>query len=186
MSLTATPTPLLGYDGTFTVTSPTGSHRTFRIRTERRRPPGRGSDLVGKRIVSLLTGSDNESSYTGFGFVEEALGVLDSGGHRHTRSIPRIVVWKRLAHSANQNAARSRVVYAAPWTRYLPETWDSQYVKLAATLCDLACGDRSDLRARGFTVEEARACRRCGRKLTTPESIAQGLGSECLSKEIGG
>lgn len=54
-------------NGTFTVQNPrTGEHRTFKIKT-----PREGSNLHGKRIVSLLTGPDNENAYTGFGFVEQ-------------------------------------------------------------------------------------------------------------------
>ena len=41
-----------------------GTHRTIRISTVRR------GELEGKRIISLLTGPDNNSNYSGFGFVE--------------------------------------------------------------------------------------------------------------------
>ena len=33
-----------------------------------------------------------------------------------------------------------------------------------------------------YEVKESRACRRCGRLLTTPEAIAKGIGSECEKK----
>jgi alkanesulfonate monooxygenase SsuD/methylene tetrahydromethanopterin reductase-like flavin-dependent oxidoreductase (luciferase family) len=36
---------------------------------------------------------------------------------------------------------------------------------------------------RGFTMHEARCCRRCNRLLTTPESIAAGIGPECAKHE---
>lgn len=45
----------------------TGEHRTFQIRTN-------GPDAsfaAGKRCIALLTGPDNERSYTGFGFVSD-------------------------------------------------------------------------------------------------------------------
>lgn len=52
------------YNGKVTVYNPeTGQHRTFRISTARK------GGLAGQRIVSLLTGADNQSSYTGFGIL---------------------------------------------------------------------------------------------------------------------
>lgn len=53
------------YNGKYTIVSPTGSHRTFQIKTVKQGP------LAGKRIIGLLTGPDNTSEYTGFGFVTD-------------------------------------------------------------------------------------------------------------------
>lgn len=50
-------------DGTYTLVYKDGSHFTFKINT-----PTRGG-LKGKQIVSYLSGSDNESDFTGFGFL---------------------------------------------------------------------------------------------------------------------
>lgn len=67
---------ILTHNGSITITNPaTGGHRTFRIRTQK----DDANFAPGKRIVSLLTGTDNEASYTGFGF------VFDRG----------IVLWKK-------------------------------------------------------------------------------------------
>ena len=55
-------------NGTFTVQNRlTGEHRTFRIRTQKED----ASFAPGKRVVALMTGSDNETSFEGFGFVTE-------------------------------------------------------------------------------------------------------------------
>lgn len=65
--LTITPQQLniAVHDCTVTLVSPrTGDHRTFRIKTERK------GKLEGKRIISLLTGPNNEANYVGFGFVD--------------------------------------------------------------------------------------------------------------------
>ena len=52
------------HNGTVTIENTnTGNHRTFKINTVK------NGDLKGKRIVSLLTGSDNWENYSGFGFV---------------------------------------------------------------------------------------------------------------------
>lgn len=50
------------FNGTFTLIGPRG-HRTLKVKTVR------AGSLEGRRIVSLMTGSDNESDFTGFGFV---------------------------------------------------------------------------------------------------------------------
>lgn len=59
------PAPWLS-NGFYTLTFPDGSHRTFRIRTER------SGALVGKRTIALLIGPDNTSDYEGFGFIENS------------------------------------------------------------------------------------------------------------------
>src|SRR3990167_2218121 len=52
-------------NGIFTLTLPDRSHRTFRIHTKK----ATAKFAPGQRILSLLTGPDNEQSYTGFAFV---------------------------------------------------------------------------------------------------------------------
>lgn len=49
----------------------TGDHRTFQLR----RQPTDADFAPGKTVLSLLTGSDNTSDYTGFAFVSEKNGV---------------------------------------------------------------------------------------------------------------
>lgn len=68
----ATPSPELQriakiFNGTYTVTSPTGDHRTFYIKTQ----PEDSKFSPGARIISLLTGPDNENDYQPFGFVTD-------------------------------------------------------------------------------------------------------------------
>lgn len=55
------------YNGTYTVVSPSGDHRTLEIRTQ----ADKADFLPGKRIISMLTGPNNEVDYTGFGFVTD-------------------------------------------------------------------------------------------------------------------
>ncbi|MAE81279.1 MAG: hypothetical protein CMB80_00995 [Flammeovirgaceae bacterium] len=57
-------TPAL-HNGTYTITSPTGAHRTFKIATARK------GNLEGNRILSLMVGRDNENDYMGFAFVND-------------------------------------------------------------------------------------------------------------------
>ena len=55
------------YNGTYTITAPSGEHRTFRVKTQ----AGDANFAPGQRIVELLVGQDNENDYKGFGFVSE-------------------------------------------------------------------------------------------------------------------
>ena len=54
------------HNGRITVASPSGEHRTFQIRTQK--PDAKFA--AGERILSLLTGPNNESDYQGLGFVK--------------------------------------------------------------------------------------------------------------------
>lgn len=59
------------FNGRYTIESKqTGEHRTFWVRTQ----PADAEFAPGKRVVALLTGSQNDdpACYTNFGFVEES------------------------------------------------------------------------------------------------------------------
>lgn len=72
------------HNGSVTITSPTGEHRTFNIRTQ----PDDSRFAPGQRVVRLLTGPDD---WQGFGFVS------DNGTIR---------VWKRYQGTAHATYAR--------------------------------------------------------------------------------
>ncbi len=56
------------FNGIYTIHSgTTGDHRTFRISTQ----VDTAEFAPGRRIIGLLTGPDNQTDYTGFGFVDE-------------------------------------------------------------------------------------------------------------------
>lgn len=68
--------------GTFTLELPSG-HRTFRTQVQ-----AADADFApGEVIISFLSGSDNESDFTGFAFV------------KGTPESPRLTVWKRFQES---------------------------------------------------------------------------------------
>lgn len=70
-------------EGTWTIQNEeTGEHRTFRISTKQK------GVLKGKMVVSLMTGTDNESHYTAFAFLNDN----------------KIYVWKRLRGSSKPSA----------------------------------------------------------------------------------
>lgn len=55
------------FDGEYTVTSPKGGHRTFRVKTQ----AADASFAPGEQTIGLLVGSDNENSYKSFAFLKE-------------------------------------------------------------------------------------------------------------------
>jgi hypothetical protein len=83
------------YNGTYTIKNKkTGEHRTFDITTQ-----GNHEDFApGKRIVSLLIGSNNESDYLKFGFVND-----DNN---------RISVWKKFRSMSPRNEKSHYEIYA--------------------------------------------------------------------------
>jgi hypothetical protein len=118
------------HNGMVTIENPkTGQHRTFSIKTQ----PKDARFSAGKRIVALLNGPDNESSYYGFGFVVDG----------------RVVVWSKKRGGKFD-------VYADMLNRF--EAWTKNT---------------------GVNFLFETTCRVCNRKLTTPESIINGIGPVC-------
>ena len=127
------------HNGIFTIHNPaTGEHRTFRVSTVRK------GNLEGRRIVSLLTGPDNTSSYTGFGFLR------DDG---------QVQVWKSKRAQTGEPATK--------WQRY------GRFLQNLDGMVE----------RHGLQVDAATCCRKCNRQLTTPESIASGIGPVCSGAE---
>jgi hypothetical protein len=114
----------------FTVSNPKGERYTFRIGRKEETQPF---------FVSLMTGPDNESSFTYMGIFNPANNeVRLTRKSRYTEdTLPvKVVRWALKAVSANK----------------VPE---------------------------GYTIQHSGKCCRCGRTLTTPESIERGWGPEC-------
>ena len=78
------------FNGTYTITSPNGDHRTLRVRTKRNGP------LKGKRVLELLHGPDNTSDYLGIAFVEDE----------------DVKVWRKQRGTMNEKIARMFLVMA--------------------------------------------------------------------------
>ena len=150
-------------DGRYTIKSmSTGNERTIKVKTQ-------GEDAKfapGERVVALLSGKDNTTNYTGFGFIRS-----DSCGEY-------VQIWRR---KLGEDGKRS------PWEFY------GELVQLAATaLKEATLAPQDDAVAR-FGVKVAQdtreyevalgvPCLVCGRPLTRMESIRRGMGSECAEK----
>jgi len=63
------------------------------------------------------------------------------------------------------------------WKRHRGDGGPSQYEKLARMIQEPARFEEQ-----GVVYMFSTACRRCNRKLTTPESLARGLGPECAAR----
>lgn len=123
------------HNGCITIRSKaTGEHRTVRIKTQ----SDDSNFFPGRRLVELLEGPDNESSYRAFGYL--------------TAGPVGIVLWRK--HR------------------------DSKFYRwLALFLLD------PDLFLDRVEVNFEGRCRRCNRKLTTPESVRLGIGPVCRGDE---
>lgn len=126
---------ILGGKSTFTLKSArTGAHLTFKVRQPKPDAP---------HFVSVMTGTDNESSYTFLGT------VFNGADYRHGRN--------------------SRIGTDAPSAQAFVWLWRNVTANGAIPV------DGAELLPSG-------KCCRCGRTLTTPESIAAGIGPECAGR----
>lgn len=136
-------------NGTFTLIWPDGErHKTFKIKTQK----ADSKFMPGKRLISLMTGRDNETDYTTFG---EA---TDTG----------IKIWHSVLHGTSKNA---HVMNNGKLPIWLDVLWD-----IATN------GDQSRFFQKGMRLEASETCIICNRKLTNPLSIATKVGPECAAR----
>ena len=133
---------MLAGKATFTFKSlKSGKHFTYKITAPKDKDKDAGSPIY---FVSVLTGSDNNSSYTYLGCIKNA-----------TTSNP---VYVHGVKSPIGATAESNVVFSFVWN-----------FLIKGQICS------------AMEIWHEGMCCRCGRKLTTPESIAAGIGPECMS-----
>jgi hypothetical protein len=153
-------------NGTFTLCSG-GNHLTFKIATSKSKNPA----FNGKRIVSLMTGRDNENDYTG-------IGTITKGGFFQP--------WHEYLSGANGVGGRRRVVAYNPATK---ELLTRQQLIACVNLIlengnfgdtsEDVCENTFSAHGREYKLMISSACMRCNSKLTNPESITSGYGPEC-------
>lgn len=145
------------HNGTYTVTHPTRGHYTVRVHTAKR------GQLAGKRVVSLLTGPDNTSDYRAFAFWDDERRVAFS--------------WRSFRGEGSNGAVDGTRYSSAPsWSKF------EQKLAILLALTVVATDGPVPTFADGCSVATAGHCVRCNRLLTTPESIARGIGPECAEK----
>lgn len=117
---------------TFTVENPKKKHYTYQIKFSKK---------INKYFVYLLTGPNNENSFT-------YMGMLINSHVKMTQ--------------ASKYSLESLPVKVFNWVMSIIESGKSL--------------------PNGYFLEHNGSCGRCGKKLTTPESIKMGLGPICRSK----
>lgn len=125
-------------NGTYTLVGPKG-RRTIEVETVKPGQHGASpfvAKFLGQRIVKLLTGPDNTSSYT-------MIGWLKPGD-------------KFVGTARNIGTDNEKIGLV--------------FVKIVTVGID------------GYEFLLASTCRRCGRKLTVPSSIDDGVGPDCADK----
>lgn len=148
--------PMTVANGTYTVEKPDGGHATVKLYT-----PQRGK-LQGRRLLAILTGPDNTSSYTPVAFWD---------GEKELA-----FVWKRY-----QLDGRGGRIDGYNWPKRVAD-WSRESRVLAVWL-DLALrGESGYWGQAGYRLLCERRCVLCNRKLTTPESIERGIGPDCAAK----
>jgi len=143
------------HNGTYTVAHPERGHFTLKLHTAQK------GDLAGERILSLLVGPDNTTSYRGVAFWKDAE--------------KRAVVWKK--HRGPQSV---QPIDGFTWQQ---RGWSAVEQKLAIW-ADLATRGATDelhgfWYGEGYRLHLEGRCVVCNRKLTDPESIQLGIGPTC-------
>lgn len=154
-------------NGTFTLENGT-HHLTFKIATDL----SKNGILKGQRIVSLMTGTDNESDYTGFGVLSDDSQffypwkeTIYSSGRRR--------IWKK-------NPATGEFLTVRQLTACLYLIKD--YGNFGEVGKDAKAKVEFEHNGKNYILWISTRCMRCNRALTNPESVAAGIGPECSNK----
>lgn len=149
-------------NGTYTIDHPEQGHFTVKLHTAQK------GNLAGKRILSLLTGPDNEANFTGVAFWFE---VDERNGEERLGA----VVWKR-----HRGVNSSGHIDGYHWQDI---GWSRIEQKLAIW-ADLAIRGSTEEKhghwyTNGYRLLLEGRCVVCNRKLTDPVSIRTGIGPVC-------
>lgn len=144
------------HNGTYTVNSPRG-HFTLKLFTVQ------DGNLAGRRVISLLTGPNNEKDFTAVAFWNDA---------EHTAT-----VWQRF-----RGPTSTLLLDGFHWQL----VGASAYEQKIAIWCDLVVRGATPERhgywfGEGYTLLLEGRCVVCNRKLTHPESIQSGIGPDCAA-----
>jgi hypothetical protein len=147
------------HNGTYTVSHPERGHFTIKLYT------GTKGQWLGRRILSMLIGPNNELNYQGVAFWNDARKVA--------------TVWSRFRGPESRMAIDGYQWQGVGW---------SAIEQKLAIWCDLATrGTAEDRHGHWYThgyrlLVESRCCV-CNKKLTHPESITSGIGPECAKRK---
>ncbi|RLE17929.1 MAG: hypothetical protein DRJ50_13520 [Actinobacteria bacterium] len=151
----ALPLPIV-HNGTFTVSHPTEGHYTLKIHTAQK------GKLAGRRIISQLFGPNNETDFKGVAFWED--------GEK------RAFVWRKHQHP---HSPPEFPLDGYHWSR---NRWSKVEKKIAVFLCLSLRKEKGYWHGAGYSLLAEGRCVVCNRKLTTPESIRNGIGPTCAAR----
>lgn len=176
MSTTETITKFLtAGNATFTL-SAAGRHFTYRVQ----KPKERKDDPEAPLFVKVLTGPDNEASYSFAGTV-------------FPRFTPPEVLKAKFTEEHGQPDLADEAISQGPYADGMVEVLRANFrTSPKAKVSPKAESVRWFLRfldvlqtgslPEALTFQHSGRCGRCGRKLTVPSSIQTGLGPECAEK----
>jgi hypothetical protein len=145
----------LGGNATFTVENGKGTHYTFKVRKPKSDSP---------YFVSLMTGPDNENSFTYMGLLVE-------------RPIIEQVTGPNGGIATKDTGRKYPTVKLTGKSKY---TIDSQPVKVAQWAFNVVWNQKT--LPVGYQIRHEGRCGCCGRKLTEPTSLDCGIGPECRKR----
>lgn len=145
-------------NGTYTIDHPQRGHFTLKLYTALQ------GDLVGKRLLAMLVGPDNETNYRSVAFWDDDGRVVN--------------VWRRFRGPES----RTRI----DGYHWQERGWSSVEQKLAIWSCLAIRGSSEDRHGywheQGYRMLLEGRCVVCNRKLTDPESIRTGIGPTCAGR----
>lgn len=144
------------HNGTYTVEHATRGHFTVKLHT------AQNGKLKGRRIVSLLSGPNNETDFKGVGFYDEP------------RNEPAMVsVWSKY-----RTYGTSPLFDGFQWD----SNWGKVEQKVAIWTSLVLRPGRDYWSGEGYSLLKSGTCVVCNRKLTDPDSIRLGIGPTCAGK----
>lgn len=157
------------FNGTFTIISPRGGHKTFRIESIL---DSKSSFFSGKRVIAIMDGRNNETDYKKFGFV-------DNQGIR---------VWNRydLANMSLFDQRKFEVEDQLSGDFEFLQDLRKNAVLYAKMVWQLSTNPDNQFVKLGYKLELSGECVFCGKTLTNPKSMRTGIGPECAKKYLAG
>jgi hypothetical protein len=143
-------------NGTFTLAGG-GVHLTFEVKTSKK------GFFEGKRIVSIMVGSDNESDFLGIANLEP------DGSLR---------VWRK-AEGCRKNPATGQLLTFRQCEAVIKLILEHGKV---GAINGESITKRFSINERSYELLASVRCIRCNRKLTNPDSVVLGIGPECAGK----
>ncbi len=148
---------LLAGNAIFTlVSNRTGARYTYKIQKDKLT-----TERYHRYHVKLLTGSDNEGSFSYLGVLRQQMRKVPDGPFEIEMEVHQFFRSKRSEYAEDSTPI---VTFRWMWARLSRD----QSLSLAI--------------AEGATLLHAGRCGRCGRRLTVPESIESGYGPECIGE----